>query len=69
MVHNAENYLDKKIQKLVITVRAYFNEDQKKMTQQAANLLNLEVIRIINEPTAAALAYGYTKEKLEEKKF
>ena len=68
MVHNAENYLGKKIQKLVITVPAYFNEDQKKLTQQAAKLLNLDVIRIINEPTAAALAYGFTKEKLEDKK-
>ena len=68
MVHNAENYLGKKIKKLVITVPAYFNEDQKKMTQQAAELLGLSVIRIINEPTAAALAYGFTKEKLEDKK-
>ena len=68
MVHNAENYLNKRINKLVITVPAYFNEDQKKMTEQAANLLNLEVIRIINEPTAAALAYGFIKEKLEDKK-
>ena len=68
MIHNAENYLGKKIKKLVITVPAYFNEDQKKMTQQAAELLGLGVIRIINEPTAAALAYGFTKEKLEDKK-
>ena len=70
MIHNAENYLGKKIKKLVITVPAYFNEDQKKMTQQAAKLVNdkFDVIRIINEPTAAALAYGFTKEKLEDKK-
>ena len=70
MIHNAENYLGKKIKKLVITVPAYFNEDQKKMTQQAAKLVNdkFDVVRIINEPTAAALAYGFTKEKLEDKK-
>ena len=68
MVHNAENYLNKKVKKLVITVPAYFNEDQKKMTQQAAEMLNLDVIRIINEPIAAALAYGFTEEKLENKK-
>ena len=68
MVHNAENYLQKKIKKIVITVPAYFNEDQKKMTEQAANMLDLKVIRIINEPTAAALAYGFTSEKLKDKK-
>ena len=68
LVHNAETYLKKKIKKLVITVPAYFNEDQKKMTSQAASMLNLEVVKIINEPTAAALAYGFTKEKLDNKK-
>ena len=68
LVHNAETYLKKKIKKLVITVPAYFNEDQKKMTSQAASMLNLDVVKIINEPTAAALAYGFTKEKLDNKK-
>ena len=68
MVHNAENYLNKTIKNLVITVPAYFNEDQKKLTQQAAEMLDLKVLKIINEPTAAALAYGFTKEKLENKK-
>ena len=68
MVQNAENYLNKKIKKLVITVPAYFNEDQKKMTQQAAEMLNLQVIKIINEPTSAALAYGFTEENVENKK-
>ena len=65
MIYNAEKYLNKKIKKLVITVPAYFKEPQKELTRQAAELLGLEVIRIINEPTAAALAYGFTKEKLK----
>ena len=68
MVKNAEAYLHKKIKKLVITVPAYFGEQQKKLTKQAAELSNLEVITIINEPTAAALAYGFTKEKIENEK-
>ena len=68
MVHNAENYLDKTIKKLVITVPAYFNEDQKKLTRQAAEMVGYDVLKIINEPTAAALAYGFTEEKLENKK-
>ena len=67
MVHNAENYLHKKIKKLVITVPAYFSENQKKLTSQAAEMLNLEVIKIINEPTAAALAYGFTKDQSKDK--
>ena len=68
MVKNAEKYLDKKITKLVITVQAYFNDSQRKLTKQAAELLGLEVLRIINEPTAAALSYGFdTKENKKEK--
>ena len=67
MVHNAENYLHKKIKKLVITVPAYFSENQKKLTSQAAEMLNLEVIKIINEPTAAALAYGFTEDQSKDK--
>ena len=68
MVHNAENYLKKKITKLVITVPAYFNDSQRKLTKQAAELVGLKVLRIINEPTAAALAYGFdNKEKISEK--
>ena len=59
MVQNAENYLNQKITKLVITVPAYFNDSQRKLTKQAAELVGLKVLRIINEPTAAALAYGF----------
>ena len=68
MVKNAEEYLGKKIKKLVITVPAYFHEEQKKLTKQAAEMSKLDVITIINEPTAAALAYGFTKEKIENEK-
>ena len=67
MIQNASKYLNKTIKKLVITVPAYFKEPQKALTRQAAEMLGLEVIRIINEPTAAALAYGFTNEKLEDK--
>jgi len=61
MVKNAELYLNKKITKLVITVPAYFNDSQRKLTKQAAELVGLKVIRVINEPTAAALSYGFDK--------
>ena len=64
MVYNAEQYLKKKITKLVITVPANFNDSQRALTSQAAEALGLKVLRIINEPTAAALAYG-----LDEKKY
>ena len=67
MVHNAENYLHKRIKKLVITVPAYFSENQKKLTSQAAEMLKLDVIKIINEPTAAALAYGFTEDQSKDK--
>ena len=59
MVNNAEIYLEKKISKLVITVPAYFNDSQRKLTKQAAELVGLKVIQIINEPTAATLSYGF----------
>ena len=58
MVESAENYLEKKINKLVITVPANFNDAQRNCTKQAAKIAGVEVLRIINEPTAAALAYG-----------
>ena len=58
MVESAENYLNKRISKLVITVPANFNDAQRNCTKQAAKLAGVEVLRIINEPTAAALAYG-----------
>lgn len=68
MVKNAEAYLNKKINKLVITVPAYFNDSQRKLTKQAAELVGLKVIRVINEPTAAALCYGFDKkENVNEK--
>ena len=63
MVKNAENYLNKRITKLVITVPAYFNDSQRKLTKQAAELIGLKVIRVINEPTAAALCYGFDLDK------
>ena len=63
MVYNAEQYLKKKITKLVITVPANFNDSQRALTSQAAEALNLKVLRIINEPTAAALAYGLDEKK------
>ena len=63
MVKNAEVYLKKKINKLVITVPAYFNDSQRKLTKQAAELVGLKVIRVINEPTAAALSYGFDKKQ------
>ena len=58
MVDNAEAYLGKKVHSLVITVPANFNDAQRKSTEQAAKLAGVKVLRIINEPTAAALAYG-----------
>ena len=63
MVYNAEKYLKKKITKLVITVPANFNDSQRALTSQAAEVLGLKVLRIINEPTAAALAYGLDEKK------
>ena len=59
MVSNAEQYLNKHIKKLVIAVPANFNNSQRALTKQAAEALGLEVLEIINEPTAAALAYGF----------
>lgn len=56
--NSAENFLNKKINKAIITVPAYFNDHQRQATKKAGELAGLNVIRIINEPTAAALAYG-----------
>ena len=58
MVESAESYLGKKVNSLVITVPANFNDAQRNCTKQAAQLAGINVLRIINEPTAAALAYG-----------
>jgi molecular chaperone DnaK len=59
----AENFLGEKVGKAVITVPAYFNDSQRKATKDAGTIAGLEVVRIINEPTAAALAYGMDKKK------
>lgn len=59
----AEDYLGEKVEKAVITVPAYFNDSQRKATKDAGRIAGLDVIRIINEPTAAALAYGMDKKK------
>jgi molecular chaperone DnaK len=61
----AEAYLGEKVTKAVITVPAYFNDSQRQATKDAGQIAGLEVMRIINEPTAAALAYGLDKKKNE----
>jgi len=61
MKQTAEEYLGEKVNEAVITVPAYFNDAQRKATQEAGKIAGLEVKRIINEPTAAALAYGLDK--------
>src|SRR5213082_1992594 len=62
----AEDYLGQKIDKAVITVPAYFNDAQRQATKDAGRIAGLEVQRIINEPTAAALAYGLDKKNDEQ---
>jgi molecular chaperone DnaK len=64
---DAEAYLGDKVTQAVITVPAYFNDSQRQATKDAGAIAGLEVLRIINEPTAAALAYGLDKDKKEEK--
>jgi len=61
----AEDFLGEKVSKAVITVPAYFNDSQRQATKQAGEIAGMEVVRIINEPTAAALAYGLDKKKDE----
>ena len=64
-----EDFIGKEVKKVVITVPAYFNEAQKKATKEAGEIAGLEVIRILNEPTAAAIAYGFgINNELNEKK-
>jgi molecular chaperone DnaK len=65
MKQAAEDYLGEKVTKAVITVPAYFNDAQRQATKDAGQIAGLEVLRIINEPTAAALAYGLDKKKDE----
>ncbi len=62
---DAEAYLGEKVTKAVITTPAYFNDSQRQATKQAGEIAGLEVLRIINEPTAASLAYGLDKKKEE----
>jgi molecular chaperone DnaK len=66
MKADAETKLGEKITQAVITVPAYFNDDQRSATKAAGQIAGLEVLRIINEPTAAALAYGFNKKKDEK---
>jgi molecular chaperone DnaK len=63
--HDAEAYLGEKVTQAVITVPAYFNDSQRQATKDAGQIAGLDVLRIINEPTAAALAYGLDKKKDE----
>jgi molecular chaperone DnaK len=62
----AEEYLGEKVEKAVITVPAYFNDSQRQATKDAGKVAGMEVVRIVNEPTAAALAYGLDKKKEEK---
>jgi molecular chaperone DnaK len=63
---DAEAYLGESVDKAVITVPAYFNDDQRQATKDAGQIVGLEVLRIINEPTAASLAYGLDKQEQEQ---
>ncbi len=65
MKQSAEDYLGQKVTQAVITVPAYFNDAQRQATKDAGKISGLEVLRIVNEPTAAALAYGLDKKKDE----
>ena len=64
---DAENYLGQKVTQAVITVPAYFSDSQRQATKDAGKIAGLNVLRIINEPTAAALAYGMDKEDTDQK--
>jgi len=66
MKQTAEDYLGEKVTEAVITVPAYFNDSQRQATKDAGKIAGLEVLRIINEPTAASLAYGLDKRKEEK---
>jgi molecular chaperone DnaK len=64
---DAEAFLGDKVEKAVITVPAYFNDNQRQATKDAGTIAGLEVVRLVNEPTAAALAYGIDKEGRDQK--
>jgi L1 cell adhesion molecule like protein len=68
MKETAESYLGHPVKKAVITVPAYFNDAQRQATKDAGTIAGLEVLRIINEPTAAAIAYGLDKKSSKEKR-
>ena len=58
----AESYLGQEVKKAVVTVPAYFNDNQRQATKDAGRIAGLEILRILNEPTAAALAYGFGRD-------
>jgi len=66
LVNDAETYLGEEIKDIVVTVPAYFNDSQRQATKDAGKIAGLNVLRIVNEPTAAALAYGLNKHKDEK---
>src|SRR5438094_10367903 len=66
MKQTAEDHLGEKVADAVITVPAYFNDSQRQATKDAGKIAGLNVLRIINEPTAASLAYGLDKKKDEQ---
>ncbi len=65
--HDAEAFLGERVEKVVITVPAYFNDNQRQATKDAGTIAGLDVVRIINEPTAASLAYGLDKVEESQK--
>jgi len=67
MKKTAEDYLGQPVSRAVITVPAYFNDAQRQATKEAGEIAGLTVERIINEPTAASLAYGLDKKDIEQK--
>merc|ERR1719439_345671 len=67
MKETAESYLGRKVSNAVITVPAYFNDQQRQATRDAGTIAGLNVLRIINEPTAAAIAYGLDSKSTQER--
>lgn len=65
--NDAESFIGEKVEKAVVTVPAYFDDNQRQATKDAGTIAGLDVVRIINEPTAAALAYGLDKSKQDQK--
>ena len=64
-MRDASKYIGQTVNQAVVTVPAYFNDDQRQATKDAGKIAGLEVLRIINEPTAASLAYGLDKKDNE----